>query len=115
MRLFAGTQWDKPPICDRCGQEEESCKCPPLPPPRAADVPPEKQIARVAVEKRKKGKVVTVIRDLADVNDHLQTLLVKLKDSVGAGGTVKDSTIEIQGSHEPRIRKLLTEWKYRVK
>ncbi len=115
MRLFAGTQWDAPPTCDRCGLAEVLCNCPPLPVSREPTKAPEKQIARVAVEKRKKGKVVTVIRDLSDANEQLEELLVKLKNAMGAGGTVKDSTIEVQGNHEARIRKLLAELKYRIK
>ena len=67
MRLFEGTQWDRPPRCDECGELEEDCVCPP---PAKELTPPEKQTARLAVEKRKKGKVVTVVRGLpAEEND----------------------------------------------
>jgi translation initiation factor 1 len=105
MRLFEGTPFDIIPKCDRCGREERDCQCPPLPQQRT---PPEKQRPRISVEKRKKGKVVTVIRDLASENDSLAELLVNLKNSCGAGGTIKDDTIEIQGDHSERIRQLLS-------
>ena len=28
-RLFAGTPWDRPPTCERCGKLESECACPP--------------------------------------------------------------------------------------
>jgi translation initiation factor 1 len=91
---------------------EEDCTCPP--PPKVL-TPPEKQTARLAVEKRKKGKVVTVVRGLpADEND-LPALLSQLKAACGAGGTVKDDVLEIQGDHLDRVRGLLADLGYRVR
>ena len=29
-RLFAGTPWDRPLTCERCGQPESACQCPPV-------------------------------------------------------------------------------------
>lgn len=59
MRLFEGTKWDWPPRCERCGELEEDCTC-----------PPPRNRARFAVEKRKKGKGVTLVRGLpADQSD----------------------------------------------
>ncbi len=110
MRLFEGTEFDRPPTCDQCGDLEQDCQCPPLPPER---IPPEKQILRIQAEKRKKGKIVTVIRDADELD--LSDLKVKLKNACGAGGTIKDATIEIQGDHVERIRRLLEEVGYRVK
>jgi translation initiation factor 1 len=83
MRLFEGTEWDQPPKCDRCGRLEEDCDC--LPPPKEFAAP-EKQTARLAVEKRKKGKCVTVVRGLSAVQSDLPELLARLKASCGAGG-----------------------------
>lgn len=111
MRLFEGTKWDRPPHCERCGETEESCVCPP---PAKTLTPPEKQTARLATEKRKKGKRVTVIRGLAAEDNDLPALLVRLKTACGAGGTLKDGLLEIQGNHLKRIRDLLTELGYRV-
>jgi len=91
---------------------EEDCTCPP--PPKEL-TPPEKQTARLAVEKRKKGKVVTVVRGLpADEND-LPELLGRLKAACGAGGTIKDDLLEIQGKHLERVRALLGRIGYRVR
>lgn len=112
MRLFEGTKWDRPPRCERCGELEEDCVCPP--PPKEF-TPPEKQTARLAVEKRKKGKVVTVVRGLAADENDLPALLSKLKNACGAGGTLKDDVLEIQGKHLAGIHDLLEQLGYRVR
>lgn len=111
MRLFEGTQFDRPPKCDVCGELEEDCQCPPPEPER---VPPEKQRLRVQVEKRKRGKMVTVIRGLQELPNHRAELLTELKNSVGAGGTVKDDELEIQGDHAVRVRDFLGSKGYRI-
>jgi len=113
MRLFEGTPFDIPPTCERCRKLESECACPALPDPLPARIPPGKQTARVQSEKRKKGKFVTVIRGL-DAAD-LPELLVRLKNDCGAGGTIKDEAIEIQGRHEPRINRMLKDLGFRVK
>ena len=114
-RLFAGTQFDRTPHCERCEKPEDVCQCPPLPPEKPFRIPPEKQTARLAIEKRRKGKMVTVIRDLpADGND-LPNLLTKLKTACGAGGTIQEDAIEIQGRHLDRLRTELEKIGYRVK
>ena len=112
MRLFAGTEWDQPPKCDRCGELEEVCECAPHAKPRTA---PASQTVRVQVEKRKRGKLMTVVRGLAAGENDLPGLLSQLKNLCGAGGTVKDDQLEIQGDHLERVRKVLAEIGYRVK
>jgi len=114
MRLFEGTPWDRPPRCERCGELESDCQCPPEPPARNL-VPPEKQTARLAIERRKKGKVVSVIRGLAAADNDLPALLTRLKNACGAGGTIEGDEIAVQGEHLPRIRTILEEIGYRVR
>ena len=114
MRLFEGTQFDRPPKCDRCGELEQVCQCPPPGPEQAA---PESQTARICLEKRKKGKQVTQVGGLAEGNPgrYLNELLTRLKNACGAGGTIQEGMIEIQGDHRERITKLLKEMGYRVR
>jgi translation initiation factor 1 len=112
MRLFEGTPYDQPPKCDRCGALEADCTCPP---PPAARIPPEKQVASLAVEKRRRGKIVTVIRGLSATASDLPALLSLLKSQCGAGGTLDEEGLEIQGQHIDRIRAALSDLGYRVK
>lgn len=114
-RLFAGTEWDRPPRCERCGELEEQCECPPLPPPAKKLADPQSQTASVNLEKRKQGKVVTVVRGLAANANDLPALLTQLKNHCGAGGTLKDEAVEIQGNHVTRCEQLLSQIGYRVK
>ncbi len=67
------------------------------------------------MEKRKKGKIVTVIRDLAESNQHAE-LLTALKSSCGAAGTLQDaSTIAIQEDHAARIQQLLKDRGFKIR
>jgi predicted translation initiation factor SUI1 len=77
--------------------------------------PPEKQTASLAVEKRKKGKVVTVVRGLPSEENDLPALLGRLKTACGAGGTIRDDLLDIQGKHLERVRGLLAGIGYRVR
>ena len=97
-RLFAGTPWDRPPRCERCGRLEADCNCPP---PIAATVrlDPSTQTARLRIERRPRGKIVTVVSGLDPIGNDLDDLAGRLKARCGAGGTVKDGRIEIQGDH----------------
>jgi translation initiation factor 1 len=113
-RLFAGTPWDRPPRCERCGALEAECLCPPLPPP-CVIVDPKTQIARLRVEKRPGNKRVTVVSGLEDAGAHLEELARKLKAACGSGGTAKDGVVEIQGEHIDRVRKALDALGYRTK
>lgn len=111
MRLLAGTELDRPSRCERCGELDENCQCVPEPVPRLA---PEKQTARLSKEKRKKGKVVTVIRGLAESGNDLATLLKTLKTAIGTGGTLQEDAIEIQGDQLDRVRETLRKLGYKV-
>jgi translation initiation factor 1 len=110
-RLFAGTPFDRPPICERCGALVSACVCPPPEPERT---PPERQLVKIAIEKRKRGKVVTSLRGLSTDGTGVSDLLSHLKSVCGAGGTFKDGVLEIQGEHADRVRAALLQLGYRV-
>ena len=114
-RLFAGTQFDRPPRCERCEELESDCRCEPLPPAAPERIPAHKQTARISVEKRKRGKMVTVVRGLDPVGTDLPSLLTLLKTKCGAGGTIQDDQVEIQGRQVDQIQIALQELGFRVK
>ncbi len=111
MGLLAGTKFDRPPHCERCDKPESECKCPPPEPVRQS---PGKQTAHIAVEKRKHGRVMTVIRGLFAADNDLDALLKQLKNACGAGGTISEDGIEIQGNQADRIRTELKKIGYRI-
>jgi translation initiation factor 1 len=49
------------------------------------------------------GKTVTVVRGLPERGPALDALAQELKRLCGAGGTVRDNAIEVQGDHRERI------------
>ena len=111
--MLAGTIFDRPPHCERCDLPEDQCECPaPETPP---DLPPDKQTARLSIEKRKRGKTVTIVQGLAAADNDLQELLKKLKSHCGAGGCLQDEAIEIQGNQLERLKPELKKIGYRVK
>ncbi|WZO97147.1 translation initiation factor [Isosphaeraceae bacterium EP7] len=113
-RLFAGTAWDRPPRCDRCDKLDAECTCPPevIEVPRT---PPEQQTARLRVEKRPKGKVVTVVHGLDPAGNDLTALAATLKGKCGTGGTLKDGQIELQGAHFDAAEACLRALGYKTK
>jgi translation initiation factor 1 len=113
-RLFAGTEWDRPPRCDRCGMLERECTCAP-PAVEKKTTPPESQTARLRLEKRPKGKHVTTVSGLAPEGTDLAALSARLKGMCGTGGTVKNGVVEIQGDHLVTAERALRELGYNIK
>lgn len=62
-------------------------------------LPPEAQTAQLKLEKRARGKVVTLVAGLDPAGNDLTALASQLKARCGAGGTVKEGLIELQGNH----------------
>jgi translation initiation factor 1 len=112
MRLFAGTKFDQPPKCDRCGRLETECDCQKVAGSRLAA---SAQTARLSLEKRQKGKYVTVIRGLNPDLSDLPALLSQLKSQCGAGGALQDGFLEIQGDQLSKISAALRELGYQVR
>jgi translation initiation factor 1 len=73
------------------------------PPPQRATPAPGSRV-RVAREVAGRGgKAVSVIHGLPLADPELAALATRLKKLCGAGGAVKDGTIEIQGEHRDRL------------
>lgn len=114
MGLLQGTIFDRPPHCPKCDMLEAECECPPES-PQSVLVDPGKQTAKLSLERRKKGKVVTVVRGLAASDNDLPKLLTQLKDYCGAGGTIDADELEIQGDQLEKVKRKLGELGYRVR
>lgn len=59
--------------------------------------------------------MVTVVEGLPAEGNDLPALLTQLKTTCGAGGTLKEETLEIQGSHVERVCDCLVAIGYRVR
>lgn len=90
-------------VCPGCGRPAAECSCG----TRQAGKPGASKgdgIVRVGREtKGRKGKGVTVVTGLPLGKDELRELAKRLKARCGAGGTVRDGVIEIQGEHRDAV------------
>jgi len=93
-------------VCARCGWPESDCRCSSK--LAAPDEPvPGKVTAKLRVENRGSGKVVTVVDSLPANRPFLSDLARELKKSCGTGGRAGETFVEIQGDHRERLRELL--------
>lgn len=83
-------------LCPDCGQALASCVCTRL---KQAAVLGNGQVKVSRQTKGRGGKCVTVVTGVALDGDALALLGKQLRSRCGAGGTVKDGVIEIQGDH----------------
>ena len=77
--------------------------------------PPEIQRVQLLLEKRKKGKVVTLLRNLTLSDGDLKDLARALKNACGTGGTSRNGEIELQGDCRDRASAFLTQKGYGLK
>ena len=101
------------------GRAPEEPARPPKPgkhPPKGPPNIPNDGVVRLFREKGGRGgKTVTVVRGLPEQGAALDARLTELKRLCGAGGTLRDGAVEIQGDHRDRISERLTLLGYRVK
>lgn len=82
-------------------------------PSGSATLPKDKQKLRVNLDKKQRaGKVVTLISGFAGKEEDLQALGKELKTKCGAGGSVKDGEILIQGDYREKVIEWLNGWGY---
>ncbi|MEM8732885.1 MAG: translation initiation factor [Planctomycetota bacterium] len=116
MGLFDGTELERPVLCERCGDDIKVCGCEPiLQVESEPEITPEKQSLRVRVEKRKRGKLMTVVAGFRGSQQQRQSVLTELKNTCGAGGTIDDGNVEIQGDHKERVCEHLKKMGFRAK
>jgi translation initiation factor 1 len=87
-------------MCPACRKPQAQCVC------RANAQPAGKGdgIVRVSREtKGRGGKAVTVVRGLSLEAEPLAAIGKQLRTACGAGGTVKDGVLEVQGDHCDRV------------
>ncbi len=78
---------------------------------RTAD--PAQQKLRVMIDrKQRKGKEVTLVTGFVGSSDDLKELGKELKSKCGAGGTVKEGEILVQGNFKEKIHELLIDMGY---
>jgi len=78
--------------------------------PEKADTPaPGGRGIRLRLDRRASGRVVTVVTGLPGSRQEVAELARVLRAACGAGGTVKDGALELQGDHRDRVEAALAE------
>lgn len=86
------------------------------PSPARPELPPAQQQLKVeASRKGRKGKTVTVVSGFQSSAATLEALVKQLKNQCGAGGALKDNTIEVQGDHREKVQQVLIGLGYKAK
>jgi len=88
-------------ICSKCGLPRELCVC--------ETIAKESQEITLSLEKKKFGKVYTIITGIDEKEIDMSDLTKKLKSRLACGGTAKDGKIELQGNHLQRTKVILLE------
>tara|TARA_B110000003_G_C16570610_1_gene504134 strand:- start:99 stop:440 length:342 start_codon:yes stop_codon:yes gene_type:complete len=79
------------------------------------DVKPSEQNIRLHLERKRGGKILTRVKGFSESVSSLNIICKELKKICGAGGTVKNNEILIQGNKREIIKKILTDKNYNVK
>jgi translation initiation factor 1 len=86
-------------ICPKCGLPKEICVC--------EEIAREQQNITIAVDRRRYGKVMTIVDGLNPHDLDLDALVSNLKSTCACGGTIKDGKIELQGDHRSKVKATL--------
>ena len=91
-------------MCPHCGRPTASCDCS----DGGHHTPsPSGPVLLHLETKSRRGKSVTVIRNVPLPPDERKLLAARLRKTCGAGGAVRDNAVEIQGDHREEIAALL--------
>jgi translation initiation factor 1 len=87
-------------ICPKCGLPIAACVC--------SEIAKTQQNIEVKTEKRRFGKLITLISGFDDGVD-IKSVAKALKAKRACGGTLKNKQIELQGNHKGFIKPILVE------
>ncbi len=86
-------------ICPNCGLPEQACVC--------TEIAKKDQQIEVTTEKRRFGKMATLVTGLKGVD--IKDIGKTLKSRLACGGTTKGGVIELQGNHKDKVKEVLVE------
>jgi len=86
-------------ICPKCGLPVPACVC--------EEIMTENQQITITTEKRRFGKISTMVSGVDTEN--IKEIAKKLKNKLACGGTIKNNIIELQGDHRHKIKNAFVE------
>ncbi|MCY7369179.1 MAG: translation initiation factor [Chamaesiphon sp.] len=85
-------------------------------PDETSELPPNQHKLKIEVSRKGKGgKTVTIVSGFQVSLETLNSLTKILKNQCGAGGALKDNSIEIQGDHRQKLLEIVTKLGYKAK
>jgi translation initiation factor 1 len=85
-------------ICPKCGLPKQACVC--------DQIVKEAQRIRVSTDKKRYGKIVTLVSGF-DSGIDIKQIAKELKNKLACGGTYKENAVELQGDHRKKIKEIL--------
>lgn len=114
-RLVYSTETGR--VCPKCGKPSDRCGCgKKRPEPGRHPADRGDGVVRILLERKgRKGKTVTAVAGIDLEGPDLAALAKALKGRCGAGGSVKDGAVLIQGDHRETLETELRSRGYTVK
>ena len=88
-------------VCPQCGLPKELCVC--------ETIAKETQKIEVYTERKKFGKLSTIIKGINEKEINIKDLAKELKSEFACGGTAKEGKIELQGNHKQNVKEKLVQ------
>jgi translation initiation factor 1 len=85
--------------CPVCGLPKELCVC--------ETIAKEQQKIQIRTDKKRFGKIVTVVEGIDEKQIDAKKLTKTLKQKLACGGTFKDGTITLQGEHVENAKRIM--------
>lgn len=86
-------------VCSKCGLPNDLCVC--------ETISKEEQRVTLRKDKKRYGKIVTIIEGIDSNSINVKDLAKKLKNKFACGGTHKEGMIELQGDHIEKVKQEL--------
>ena len=93
-------------ICEVCGLPKEICVC--------EDIAREQQKIIIQIDKRRYGKMMTIVDGINAHDLDINALITQLKSRCACGGTIKEGKIELQGDHRNKVKETLEKMGFTV-
>jgi translation initiation factor 1 len=93
-------------ICEVCGLPKEICVC--------EDIAREQQKITIQIDKRRYGKMMTIVDGINAHDLDINALITQLKSRCACGGTIKEGRIELQGDHRNKVKEVLEKMGFTV-
>ena len=93
-------------LCQVCGLPKELCAC--------ENIAREQQLIVISSQKRRYGKLVTIVEGINENDINIEELARTLKTKCASGGTSKDGRIELQGEHRKKVEQVMKDMGFQV-